>query len=104
MAKKITGKVAQFGTKGYGFIDGDDGEQYFVHQKNIFNKSRIKVGTRVVFNVENSDKGWVAIDVNLKKGAKVSVESKSLSNSTIKRLFAVLFVIQAVVIYKIFLA
>ena len=32
MAKKMTGIVAQFGTKGYGFITGDDGEKYFVHQ------------------------------------------------------------------------
>ena len=35
MAKKMTGIVAQFGTKGYGFITGDDGEKYFVHQKNV---------------------------------------------------------------------
>ena len=33
MAKKMTGIVAQFGTKGYGFITGDDGKKYFVHQK-----------------------------------------------------------------------
>ena len=36
MAKKVKGIVAQFGTKGYGFITGDDGEKYFVHQKKIF--------------------------------------------------------------------
>jgi hypothetical protein len=30
MEKKMKGKVAQFGTKGYGFIAGDDGEKYFV--------------------------------------------------------------------------
>ena len=34
MEKKMTGVVTQFGTKGYGFITGDDGEKYFVHQKN----------------------------------------------------------------------
>lgn len=104
MAKKMKGVVAQFGTKGYGFITGEDGEKYFVHQKNIFNKSRIKVGTRVVFNTENSEKGWVAIDVNLVKGAKASAESKPLSNAAIKGLFAVLFIMQSVVIYKVFLA
>jgi len=38
MAKKMTGIVTQFGTKGYGFIAGDDGEKYFVHQKNVYNK------------------------------------------------------------------
>ena len=42
MAKKMSGIVAQFGTKGYGFITGDDGEKYFVHQKNVFNKSRLR--------------------------------------------------------------
>jgi CspA family cold shock protein len=36
MAKKVKGKVTQFGSKGYGFILGDDGEQYFAHQKNIY--------------------------------------------------------------------
>ena len=39
MEKKMTGIVAQFGAKGYGFITGDDGEKYFVHQKNVYNKS-----------------------------------------------------------------
>ncbi|RUM76083.1 MAG: cold shock domain-containing protein, partial [Candidatus Thioglobus sp.] len=54
MAKKVKGVVAQFGTKGYGFITGDDGEKYFVHQKNIYNKSRLKADTRVVFQAESS--------------------------------------------------
>ena len=67
MAKKMTGIVAQFGTKGYGFITGDDGEKYFVHQKNVFNKSRLRSDTRVKFKVETSDKGLVAIDVKLEK-------------------------------------
>ena len=49
MAKKMTGIVTQFGTKGYGFITGDDGEKYFVHQKNVYNKSRLKADTRVKY-------------------------------------------------------
>jgi CspA family cold shock protein len=103
MAKKVTGEVAQFGTKGYGFITGDDGEQYFAHQKNIYNKSRLKIGTRVIFNTENSDKGWVATDIQLVKGAKDSADSKPLSSGTVKGLFVVLFIAQALVIYKVFL-
>ncbi len=103
MAKKIKGMVTQFGTKGYGFITGDDGEKYFIHQKNIFNKSRLKVNTRVVFSVQNSEKGWVAMDVNLEKNAKVpNPESRSLSNNAVKGMFVILFVIQAIVVYKIF--
>ncbi len=103
MVKKVQGIVVQFGTKGYGFIMGDDGEKYFVHQKNIFNKSRLKVNTRVVFNTQNSEKGWVAMDVNLEKGVKTpNLESKTLSYSTIKSMFIILFIIQAIIIYKIF--
>ena len=47
MAKKMPGTIAQFGTKGYGFITGDDGEKYFVHQKNVYNKSRLRPDSRV---------------------------------------------------------
>ncbi|NYT52080.1 MAG: cold shock domain-containing protein [Candidatus Vesicomyosocius endoextente] len=105
MVKKVQGIVAQFGTKGYGFIMGDDGEKYFVHQKNIFNKSRLKVNTRVVFNTQNSEKGLVAMDVNLEKGVKtpnLESKTKTLSYSTIKSMFVILFIIQAVIVYKIF--
>ena len=108
MAKKIKGVVAQFGTKGYGFITGDDDEKYFVHQKNIFNKSRLKAGTRVVFGFEESEKGLVATNVELEDGAKMSNFGKSsktssgLSNGTIKAALAILFIAQAVVIYKVF--
>ena len=114
MANKIKGVVAQFGTKGYGFITGDDGEKYFVHQKNIFNKSRLKANTRVIFNSEESEKGLVAINVELEDGAqmlKASARTQSmssaktttgLSDGTIKIALAILFIAQAVVIYKVF--
>ncbi|MDG1870252.1 MAG: cold shock domain-containing protein, partial [Candidatus Thioglobus sp.] len=81
MAKKMTGIVAQFGTKGYGFITGDDGEKYFVHQKNIYNKSRLRSDTRVKFKVESSEKGLVAVDVKLEK---VAEEYKPLTDNDIK--------------------
>ena len=102
MAKKITGTVVQFGSKGYGFIESDDKEKYFVHQNNIYNNSRLKVGTRVVFNVENSDKGVAAIRVKLQKGEKYG--AKSLSDGAIKTMFAILFIVQIVVLYQVFLA
>ncbi len=103
MEKKMKGKVAQFGTKGYGFIAGDNGEKYFVHQKNVFNQSRLKVGARVIFNAENSEKGWVALHVALEKNTKIFVsKSKPLSNGTVKTMFAILFITQIAVIYKVF--
>jgi len=99
MAKKMTGIVAQFGTKGYGFITGDDGEKYFVHQKNIYNKSRLRTDTRVKFRVETSEKGLVAVDVKLDK---LSEETKPLTDNTIKRMFFILLLIQVITAYYVF--
>ena len=99
MAKKMTGIVAQFGTKGYGFITGDDGEKYFVHQKNIYNKSRLRDDARVKFKVENSEKGLVAVDVKLEK---VVEESKPLTDNDIKFMLCALFVFQLIIAYFVF--
>ncbi len=106
MAKKVKGVVAQFGTKGYGFITGDDDEKYFVHQKNIFNKSRLKANTRVIFIAEESEKGLVATNVELEGGSVVASPSESTSTTTtttaVKLALSLLFIAQAVVIYKVF--
>ena len=100
MAKKMTGIVAQFGTKGYGFITGDDGEKYFVHQKNVYNKSRLRADTRVKYQVETSEKGLVAVDVKLEK---LTEETKPLTDNTIKRMFFILLLIQLITVYYVFL-
>ena len=99
MAKKMTGIVAQFGTKGYGFITGDDGEKYFVHQKNVYNKSRLRADTRVKYKVETSEKGLVAVDVKLEK---LSTETKPLTDQNIKRMFVILLLIQVITAYYVF--
>ena len=99
MAKKMTGIVVQFGTKGYGFIAGDDSEKYFVHQKNIYNKSRLRSDTRVKFKVESSEKGLVAVDVKLEK---VVEEYKPLTDNDIKFMLCALFVFQLIIAYFVF--
>ena len=99
MAKKMTGIVTQFGTKGYGFITGDDGEKYFVHQKNTYDKSRLRVDTRVKYKVETSEKGLVAVDVKLEK---MSEKSKPLTDNDIKFMLCALFLFQLVIAYFIF--
>ena len=99
MAKKMTGIVAQFGTKGYGFITGDDGEKYFVHQKNIYNKTRLRTDTRVKYKVETSEKGLVAVDVKLEK---LSEKSKPLTDNDIKFMLCALFIFQLVIAYFVF--
>ena len=100
MAKKMTGTVSQFGTKGYGFITGDDGEKYFVHQKNVYNKSRLKADTRVKYKVETSEKGFVAVDVKLEE---LKEETKPLTDNAIKGMFAILLLIQLIIAYYLFL-
>ena len=100
MANKMTGIVVQFGTKGYGFITGDDGEKYFVHQKNVYNKSRLRTDTRVKYRVETSEKGLVAVDVKLDK---LSEETKPLTDNTIKIMFVILLLVQVITAYYVFL-
>jgi len=100
MAKKMTGTVAQFGTKGYGFITGDDDEKYFVHQKNVYNKSRLRGDTRVEFRTETSDKGLVAVNVKLERGAE---DKKPLTDGMIKLMFTFLLVMQIITSYYVFL-
>ena len=95
----MKGIVAQFGTKGYGFITGDDGEKYFVHQKNVYNKSRLRVDTRVKYKIETSEKGLVAVDVKLEK---LSEKSKPLTDNDIKFMLCALFVFQLVIAYFVF--
>ena len=99
MAKKMTGIVIQFGTKGYGFITGDDGEKYFVHQKSVYNKSRLRSDARVTFRVETSEKGLVATNVKLERAEK---EKMPLTDSTIKTMFAILFVMQIIAFYFLY--
>ena len=96
----MTGTVAQFGAKGYGFITGDDGEKYFVHQKNIYNKSRLSADTRVKYKVETSEKGLIAVDVKLEK---LSEETKPLTDKAIKRMFVILLLMQVITAYYVFL-
>ena len=95
----MTGIVVQFGTKGYGFITGDDGEKYFVHQKNVYNKSRLRADTRVKYRVETSEKGLMAVDVKLEK---LTEKSKSLTDNDIKFMLCALFVFQLIVAYVVF--
>lgn len=53
------------GTKGFGFITGDDGTEVFVHYRNVegLGKRSIKPGQRVGYSVVASDKGPQADNV-----------------------------------------
>ena len=95
---KINGKVSKFGSKGYGFIDGEDGEKYFAHQKNIDGGARLKVGAKVVFEPVKSDKGLVANNINLKNKPKNNNGNNGISNI----LLTLSFVLHTITIYAVF--
>lgn len=95
MKKIHVGAVSQFGTKGYGFIEDKEGNKYFVHQKNVYNKTRLKVGSKVTFSVEETDKGLVAIEVKpFQTSSKFHI---------IPLLLAVSFVLHGIVLYAVFI-
>ena len=49
--------------KGYGFIIGEDGNEYFIHVSNIKNRETLAKDQTVNFEARESDKGKQAFDV-----------------------------------------
>jgi len=44
-------------TKRFGFIAGDDGKEYFVHESGLKEGTRIREGDKVSFEVVEGEKG-----------------------------------------------
>ncbi|MFQ5855772.1 MAG: cold-shock protein [Anaerolineae bacterium] len=66
MTERITGTVKWFnGSKGYGFIEREEGEDVFVHYSEIRGHGfrNLDEGDRVEFGVESNPKGPQAVDV-----------------------------------------
>lgn len=51
-------------TKGFGFIAGDDGNEYFVHQTGLTDGTSITENDAVEFEVEQGDRGPKAVNVS----------------------------------------
>ncbi len=61
----MKGKVKFFNEmKGFGFIIGEDGSQYFVHVTGLSSGVSIREGDEVSFEVEQGDKGPKAVKVS----------------------------------------
>lgn len=61
----MKGKVKFFNeTKGFGFLSGDDGKDYFVHSTGLVGASTLTVGEEVTFEVEKGPKGDRAVKVH----------------------------------------
>jgi CspA family cold shock protein len=68
MSERETGTVKWFnGSKGYGFIEREEGPDVFVHYSAIRGEGfrNLEEGQRVEFNVEQGQKGLQATDVAL---------------------------------------
>ncbi|MBW2999735.1 cold shock domain-containing protein [Candidatus Woesearchaeota archaeon] len=60
----MKGKVKFFNEmKGFGFIAGDDGEEYFVHQTGLKEGVTLNENDSVVFDVEQGERGPKAVNV-----------------------------------------
>ena len=66
MSERVTGTVKWFnGSKGYGFISREDGDDVFVHQSAIQTEGyrNLEEGQRVEFTIERGPKGLQATRV-----------------------------------------
>lgn len=73
----MKGKVKFFNhTKGFGFIAGDDGKEYFVHQTGLNEGVSLNDNDAVEFKIEQGDRGLKAVNVS-KAGAESSTEESS---------------------------
>ena len=51
--------------KGFGFIQADDGNEYFVHISGLNEGVRLRDNDQVTFDVEEGDRGPKAVNVAL---------------------------------------
>ena len=74
----MEGTVKWFNTKkGYGFIAGDDGEEYFIHFTAVPRGTFLRENDRVSFEPAESERGKQAKDVKLlQKGSERTDLSK----------------------------
>ena len=62
--KKMNGKVKWYNArKGYGFIEGEDGKDIFVHRTSIPQGIFHKEGDEIEYEVEETERGMKAINV-----------------------------------------
>jgi cold shock protein len=50
--------------KGFGFIAGEDGKEYFVHKTGLAEGVTLNENDSVTFDVEEGDRGPKAVNVN----------------------------------------
>lgn len=58
--------------KGFGFISGEDGTEYFVHQSGLEQGLTLNENDAVSFDVEEGDRGPKAVNVKKDDGSEAS--------------------------------
>ncbi len=60
----MKGKIKFFNeTKGFGFVTGEDGKDYFVHSTGLVGTTNLAKDDEVTFEIEQGDKGPKAVKV-----------------------------------------
>lgn len=69
---RMTGRVLRFGAKGYGWalIDGTRNSIFF-HVRDVRERLCPQIGDRIEFEVERSEKGLKALDIELLSGVRL---------------------------------
>lgn len=62
----VQGKVKWYNKeKGYGFIQGDDGQEYFMHHTQLPRDAKLQPGDKMSFDVTETDRGLQAQNIEL---------------------------------------
>ncbi|MBT4174272.1 cold shock domain-containing protein [archaeon] len=80
----MKGTVKWFNTrKGYGFIKGEDGEEYFVHHTALGQGTFVREDDEVDFEAADTDRGKQAKNITLlKKGSEVRSDDDDGAEAT----------------------
>ena len=78
----MNGTVKFFnGTKGFGFIAGEDSKEYFVHKTGLAEGTSLNENDAVTFDVEEGEKGPKAVNVQKAGSAEAATPNEENGDS-----------------------